>query len=90
MDAAHWRAQVDARTDPAGTWKAMCHDVEQVLGALHAVPLAPVTAACYLLSVWTRYRHDAAESATPALRARAEWLSEVARAAVPGVKEAGQ
>jgi hypothetical protein len=87
MDAAHWRVQIDARTDPAGTWKAMCHDVEQVLGALPAGSSAAVTAACYLLTVWARYRFDAAESATAALRARTAWLSDVARAAVPDVKE---
>jgi hypothetical protein len=88
MDAAHWRAQVDVGADPAAAWNAMRRDVKKVLDALQVESSAELAAACYLLSVWTRYRHDAADSATAALRARTEWLCEVARAALPDIRAA--
>ena len=87
LDAAHWRAQVDVWADPAATWSAMCHDAEQVISALGTPSSGAVTAACYLLNVWMRYRHDAAEFVTPDLRARTAWLCDVARAALPDMKE---
>jgi hypothetical protein len=89
LDAAHWRMQVDQRTDPASTWRAMRADVAAVLHEVRGTvgtsdtTAADATAACYLLTIWARYRHDAATSLTPALRARVAWLCRLADAALP-------
>jgi hypothetical protein len=86
LDAAHWRAQLDVGTDPQTAWESMRRDVTEVLEAVPEVADSALVAACYLLAIWTRYRQDAADSATAALRARVEWLCRVAEAAQPDMK----
>ena len=96
LDAAHWRAQVAVgEPPPSASWTAMCRDVGEVLDVVAAQPAHPVApvdeddssvraavvAACYLLAIWRRYRHDAGGAASPALRTRVAWLCEVAAAA---------
>ena len=96
LDGAHWRLQVDDRTDPAATWREMVEDAAEVLreladgtdGAPDGAPDGAVVASCYLLAIWSRYRHDAATSPTAALRARVAWLCRLADAALPTVKDA--
>jgi hypothetical protein len=83
MDAAHWRAQLDVGTDPAEAWSAMRRDVDEVLRATQQPSQSAVVAGCYVLAVWARYRHDAAGHATPALRARVDWLRRVVEAGLP-------
>jgi hypothetical protein len=85
LDAAHWRAQLDVGTDPSASWRAMLRDVEEVLVAAGAHSDAPVVAVCYVLTIWSRYRRDAAVSATAALRDRVGWLCRLAEVAVPTV-----
>jgi len=82
LDAAHWRVQLDAMTDPARAWHSMCGDVREVLAAMEDGTHPGVVAACYLLEIWTRYRHDAADTATAALRSRVQWLCRVAESAL--------
>jgi hypothetical protein len=83
LDAAHWRAQLDVGTDPSTAWRSMRRDVDAVLQAAQQPPQSALVAACYVLAVWARYRHDAADRATVALRGRVDWLCRVAAAAVP-------
>jgi hypothetical protein len=83
LDAAHWRTQLDVGADPSATWQAMRKDVDTVLAATGERSESAVVAACYLLAIWSRYRHDAADHATTALRARVSWLCRVAAAALP-------
>lgn len=78
LDAAHWRVQVDVGSEPAVAWASMCADVSEVLEMAQESSDATVVAACYLLEIWRRYRHDAAHIATPALRSRVGWLCRVA------------
>ena len=93
LDGAHWRAQLDVGTPAVDAWSAMTRDVAEVLDAVtRSLPehepaggsptAAAVVAACYLLAIWRRYRHDADRSASAALRARVAWLLQVADAAV--------
>jgi hypothetical protein len=56
----------------------MCADISEVLEVAQESSDAAVVAACYLLEIWTRYRHDVAHIATPALRSRVGWLCRVA------------
>jgi hypothetical protein len=69
-------------------WRDMLRDVEEVLGAADADSDGPVVAACYVLAIWSRYRSDAAASATAALRARVGWLCRLAEVAVPTLRGA--
>jgi hypothetical protein len=48
-----------------------------------------LVAGCYVLAIWARYRRDAAESATPALRARVTWLCSLAATAAPVLEGLG-
>ncbi len=97
LDGAHWRLQVDDRTDPHSTWQAMAADAAAVLrdmgelgelGETHDSTAGSLVACCYLLAIWSRYRHDAATSVTPALRARVAWLCRLADAALPTLEDA--
>jgi len=99
LDAAHWRAQLDVGTDPAAAWRAMLRDVAAVLEAVPAgedpvrgaQPEAPgPVAGCYLLAIWARYRRDAADTVTPALRSRVAWLCSLATMAAPMIEGAGR
>jgi hypothetical protein len=95
MDAAHWRVQLDVGTDPSSAWHSVRADVDEVLAAVQGSPDpsrdtaldSALVAACYVLAVWARYRHDAADSATAALRARVVWLCRLADAALPTLQE---
>jgi len=93
LDAAHWRVQVDLMnaTAAAPSWPTLRREVAASLGALaeqdagaaaflpdDVEQAAAVVAACYLLAIWARYRRDAPEVATPALRRRVRWLCELA------------
>jgi hypothetical protein len=100
LDAAHWRAQLAVGTDPTAAWQLMRGDVEELLDAASDPASDPASAggderpdgalaaACYLLAIWSRYRHDAEVSPTPALRARVTWLCAVAEAAVTALGKA--
>jgi hypothetical protein len=83
LDAAHWRAQLDIGNEPAAAWHAMCGDVDAVLDATGERSDSAVVAAGYLLAIWARYRLDAADRPTTALRTRVTWLCRVASAALP-------
>jgi hypothetical protein len=92
LDAAHWRAQHDVGSDPATAWQAMRRDVDEVLDAVPEVVNdadrtdSALVGACYVLAIWSRYRHDASDAATPALRSRVEWLCRLADAALTDVE----
>jgi hypothetical protein len=88
LDAAHWRVQLDVGTDPASSWRSVRHDVSEVLAAVQQPEDGALVAACYVLAIWARYRHDAVDSATPALRSRVDWLCRLAEAALPTLEGA--
>jgi len=83
LDAAHWRVQMGMGKDPSNVWELMRSDVAQVLEVLGIDTGNVVPGACYVLAIWTRYRADAIDSATPALKKRVKWLCKVAEAAIP-------
>jgi hypothetical protein len=87
LDGAHWRVQLALGTDPVAAWHAACRDVSDVLAHEQGRSDARLVAACYVLAIWARYRHEAAESATPALCARVRWLCSFADAALPHLQE---
>ena len=76
----------------------MRHDVHAVLEAVLGAEdpgrsprpgAADRVAGCYLLAIWSRYRRDASETVTPALRSRVAWLCGLAGLAAPSIERAG-
>lgn len=89
LDAAHYRAQVSLAKEesPESSWPRMVRDVEAVLAA-SGIDTSDATrvAACYLLAICARYRHDAGDAPTPALRRRMSWLADTADIAAARVE----
>lgn len=91
LDAAHYRTQVcvAAQTDPTAAWPTLVRDIEAALRASAVDPqVAPRVAACYLLTICARYRADAGDLPTPAMRRRMTWLAATAGIAAARVEVA--
>lgn len=88
LDGAHWRAQLSlaAGVGPGQSWPAMLSDVEQVVRLAHARPAVDVTAAAYILAIWSRYR-SAGPTHAAALRPRVTWLCGLADVARTHLRE---
>jgi hypothetical protein len=89
FDAAHYQVQrgVAAGADPVLAWHRIVADVRAVHAALGLDDTAGAVGAAYLLAIVARYRHDAADGPTPALRRRLTWLAQVASVARGQAKE---
>lgn len=89
LDAAHYRSQVSLASDvpPDAAWPLLVRDVASVLTASSLDPAdAGRVAACYLLAICARYRHDAGDVPTPDLRRRVSWLADTAEIAAARVE----
>lgn len=90
LDAAHYRTQrgVAEQTPAADAWSQITAEVAEVLVACERdAELAPTVGGCYLLAICARYRGDAHDGPTPALRRRLGWLSLVADLALANIQE---
>jgi len=89
LDAAHYRTQVSvaAQAEPSASWPLLVRDVAAVLDASGATASdAARVAGCYLLTICARYRQDAGDVPTPALRRRMSWLAATADIAAARVE----
>ena len=80
LDGAHYRVQVELMrgADPTECWTAMKADVAEIVKRADVLADVPVTAACYILAIWRRYRMVTSDAETPALRKRVTWLCGLA------------
>ena len=89
LDAAHWRVQITLRKDMQASdmWLQVRHDVRLVLEAVGADEgTDSLVSGLYLLAIWARYRQDAAQGASTALRSRVGRLGELASEAADSLE----